>query len=60
MNVCQGPEEVELVAIEEGLKLALQWYSHRFSVEMDCSFAAELISGTTPNISGHAFRISTI
>jgi hypothetical protein len=27
---------------------------------MDCSFAAELISGTTPNISGHAFRISTI
>jgi hypothetical protein len=33
----QDATEAEIMAIEEGVKLALQWTQMRFSVESDCS-----------------------
>ncbi|KAK1660258.1 hypothetical protein QYE76_048417 [Lolium multiflorum] len=57
---CRNPTEAELLAIEEGLRLALMWSPLPFTVETDSSEAAELIKGTTPNISIYAFTISAI
>jgi hypothetical protein len=45
-------------AIEEGLKLAMQWSQLPIAAETDCSEALELIKEGTPNISVYAFRIS--
>jgi hypothetical protein len=39
---CQDTTEAELVAIEEGLKLGLQWSLLHFDVETDCAEALNL------------------
>jgi ribonuclease HI len=57
---CRDATEAELLAIEEGLRLALLWSPLPFTVETDSSEAAELIKETTPNISIYAFTISAI
>jgi ribonuclease HI len=57
---CSNATEAELVAIEEGLKLALHWIGLPLTVEMDCAEAVKLIKECTPNNSIHAFRIVTI
>jgi ribonuclease HI len=43
--------EAELLALEEGLRLALHWTQLGFSVEIDCAEAEELLRTTTPNTS---------
>jgi ribonuclease HI len=57
---CLDATEAELAAIEEGLKLAMQWYPGKFSLETDSTDAAELIKQNTPNASAYAFRINAI
>jgi ribonuclease HI len=60
LEQCNDATEAELIAIEEGLKLALLWSSVRFTAETDCAEAAELIKEGTPNKSIYAFRINSI
>jgi ribonuclease HI len=57
---CSDATEAELLAIEEGLSLALQWTTLKIVVESDCSEAIELIKKSTPNTSAYAFRVSVI
>jgi ribonuclease HI len=57
---CHDAAEAEIMAIQEGVRLALQWSNTRFTVESDCSFAVDLINGAGPNISVHAFRINDV
>jgi hypothetical protein len=57
---CQDATEAELTAIEEGLKLTLQWSLLHFDVEADCAEALYLISDKGPNISAYAFQITAI
>jgi ribonuclease HI len=57
---CQDATEAELTAIEEGLKLTLQWSLLHFDVETDCAEALYLISDKGPNISAYAFQITAI
>jgi hypothetical protein len=52
---CLDATEAELATIEEGLKLAIQWYPSKFSLETDSTDAAELIKQNTPNASAYAF-----
>jgi hypothetical protein len=60
LEQCNDATEAELIAIEEGLKLALLWSNVRFTAETDCAEAAELIKEGTPNKSIYAFRINSI
>jgi ribonuclease HI len=57
---CKNATEAEVLAIEEGLKLALVWTPLNITVESDCAEAIELIKDTTPNTSALAFRINVI
>jgi hypothetical protein len=57
---CSSATEAELIAIEDGLKLALQWSNLRFDVETHCAEACNLIMEKGPNRSAHAFRINVI
>jgi hypothetical protein len=57
---CQDATEAELMAIEDGIQLGLQWTSMRFCVESDCADAIELIKHPSLNLSAHAFRINVI
>jgi hypothetical protein len=60
LEQCRDATEAELMAIEEGLKLALQWSNLEFSLETDCLEALELIKERTPNLSAYAFRVNVI
>jgi ribonuclease HI len=60
LQQCTDPTEAEIAAIEEGIRLALQWTTLKFTVESDCAEAVELILETTPNTSAYAFRINII
>jgi hypothetical protein len=55
LEQCNDATEAELIALEEGLKLALLWSDVRFTAETDCAEAAELIKEGTPNKSIYAF-----
>ncbi|KAK1626172.1 hypothetical protein QYE76_000487 [Lolium multiflorum] len=57
---CSDALEVELMAIEVGVKQALQWTQQIFSVESDCAEAINMIKQIPPNISAYAFRINEI
>uniref|UniRef100_A0ACD5WDU7 Uncharacterized protein n=1 Tax=Avena sativa TaxID=4498 RepID=A0ACD5WDU7_AVESA len=57
---CRDATEAELLAVEEGLKLALHWATLPFTVETDCAEVIELIKDSTPNTSVYAFRIAAI
>jgi ribonuclease HI len=57
---CRDATDAEIIAIEEGLKLALTWTSLHIVVETDCLEAVELIKENTPNTSIYAFRINSI
>jgi ribonuclease HI len=57
---CRDAMQAELDAIEEGLKLALQWSNQPVIVETDCAEALTLIQDHTPNTSVFAFTISSI
>jgi hypothetical protein len=57
---CRDALEAELLAIEEGVKLALLWTPVHFMVELDCLEGIKWIQQNTPNISIHAFRINAI
>jgi ribonuclease HI len=57
---CQDALEAELMAIEEGLLLSQQWSTLQLVVESDCADAVDIINGTEPNISAHAFKINVI
>jgi ribonuclease HI len=57
---CKDATEAEVAAIEEGMRLALQWTQLSFIIESDCSEAVELINGAAPNISAYAFRVNLI
>jgi ribonuclease HI len=60
MNHCPDATEAELMAIEEGLLLAMQWSNLKILVESDCAVAVEMINGKNPNISIYAFRVTAI
>jgi ribonuclease HI len=60
LHHCKDATEAEIAAIEEGVKLVMQWTQQIFSVESDCADAVEMINGRAPNISANAFRISVI
>ncbi|KAK1669486.1 hypothetical protein QYE76_057645 [Lolium multiflorum] len=60
LQTCRDATEAEIMAIEEGVILALQWTDLRLIVESDCSLAVELITGTNPHRSAYAFRINVI
>jgi hypothetical protein len=57
---CRDAVQAELEAIEEGLKLALQWSNLQVNVETDCAEALTLIQEQTTNTSVFAFTISSI
>jgi ribonuclease HI len=57
---CQDATEAEIMAIEEGVKLALNWTSQEFIVESDCSVAIELIDNATKDRSAYAFSINIV
>jgi RNA polymerase subunit RPABC4/transcription elongation factor Spt4 len=57
---CRDATEAELCAIEDGLKLSLQWSQLPVMVETDYSEAAELLQDGTPNTSIYAFQMSVI
>jgi hypothetical protein len=57
---CQDALEAELLAIEEGIKLALLWTPLNLIVESDCLEGIKWIQQNTPNVSVHAFRIKAI
>jgi hypothetical protein len=57
---CQDALEAELLAIEEGAKLALLWTPMNFIVESDCLVGINWIKQSSPNGSAHAFRINAI
>jgi hypothetical protein len=57
---CKGATEAELCAIEDGLKLSLQWNQIPVTVETDCSEAVELLKDGSPNTSIYAFQVSVI
>jgi ribonuclease HI len=46
---CRDATEAELRAIEEGVQVALHWTTLPFTIETNCSEAAELIKESTPN-----------
>jgi ribonuclease HI len=52
--------EAEMMAIEEGLQVAMQWFPGKISMETDCAEAVDLIKDTTPNTLAYAFRINVI
>jgi hypothetical protein len=60
LSNCSSATKAELIAIEEGLKLALQWSNLRFDVETDCAEACDLIMDKGPNISAYAFHLNVI
>jgi ribonuclease HI len=60
LQECRDATEAELCAVEDGVKLALQWTQLPVIVETDCSEVLELLNEGTPNSSVHAFRISAI
>ena len=57
---CNDATEAEIIAIEEGLRLALHWTPLKVKVESDCTKAVEMIRESLPNTSAYAFRISAI
>ncbi|KAK1681977.1 hypothetical protein QYE76_042825 [Lolium multiflorum] len=52
---CGDATKAEIMAIEEGLQLALHWTSLKFTVESDCAEAVDMINGSTPNVLAYAF-----
>jgi hypothetical protein len=60
LQQCRDATEAELMAIEEGLRLALHWTPKNIRAETDCAEAVELIKESTPNTSVYAFRINVI
>ncbi|KAK1616443.1 hypothetical protein QYE76_021960 [Lolium multiflorum] len=44
---CGDATEAEIMAIEEGLQLALHWTALKFTVESDCAEAVDMINGST-------------
>jgi hypothetical protein len=54
---CADATDTELVAIEEGMALAMNWTQMNFVVESDCSEAIHLIKSATPNTSMYASRV---
>jgi hypothetical protein len=57
---CRDATEAELWAIEDGIKLTLQWNQLPVILESDCSEALEVINEKTPNTSIYAFQVSAI
>jgi hypothetical protein len=57
---CRDATEVELLAIRDGIRLAMQWSSLQVLVESDCAEAIALIKEGTPNSSVYAFVIMEI
>jgi hypothetical protein len=57
---CHDATEAEILAIEEGLNLALHWTNQNLVIEIDCVEVVHLISGSTANTSVYAFRISEV
>jgi hypothetical protein len=60
LNQCDGALQAELLAIQEGVKLAMHWSTLDIVVETDYADAVALINGKQPNISAHAFIVSAI
>jgi hypothetical protein len=60
MNHCRDATEAELMAIEEGIMLAMQLSTLKIMVESDCADAIQMINGQKPNISTFAFRATAI
>jgi ribonuclease HI len=57
---CRDATEAELMAMEEGLSMAMLWSPLPLIVETDCSEAVELIKEGTPNTSIYSFRVTVI
>jgi ribonuclease HI len=57
---CADALEEEIVAIDEGLNLAMVWEPGAIAVETDSAVALKLISESTPNLSRYAMRVSSI
>jgi hypothetical protein len=60
LDQCDGALQAELLAIEEGVKLAMNWSTLNIVVETDCADAVGLIIGKQPNISTYAFIVMAI
>jgi ribonuclease HI len=54
---CRDATEAELLAVEEGLHIALHWTQLGLTVETDCAESVELIMETTLNTSMFAFKV---
>jgi ribonuclease HI len=59
-TACRDATEAELMAMEEGLLLAMHWTQMLLVIETDCSEACELINDATPNTSIYVFRVTII
>jgi hypothetical protein len=59
-TACRDATKAELMAMEEGLLLAMHWTPMPLVIETDCSEACELINDATPNTSIYAFRVTII
>lgn len=57
---CRDATEAEILAIEEGIRLALHWTPQPFTLESDCADALKLIDDKTPNTSAYAFKVAAI
>jgi hypothetical protein len=60
LDQCVGALQAELLAIEEGVKLAMTLSNLNIVVETDCADAVGLITGKQPNISAYAFVVTAI
>jgi hypothetical protein len=57
---CNNSTETEIIAVEEGLSLALHWTQLKFTAKSDCLEAMKMVKESTPNTSVYAFRISAL
>ncbi|KAE8774639.1 hypothetical protein D1007_52870 [Hordeum vulgare] len=57
---CEDVLESEIMAIQEGLSLALQWSSLLIDVESDCLEAVAMANDVGRNLSRYAFLIGEI
>ena len=57
---CEDVLESEILAIKEGISLALQWSSLPIDVESDCLEAVQMVKDAGRNFSRYAFMIGDI
>ena len=54
---CDDILEAEILALEEGISIALQWSNLHIDIESDCLEAVSMVKSTESNLSKYAFFI---